>query len=189
MHPVQGALGGHALHGGYVATGAEHRAGSGHDDHPNGRISFGGLDRLGQGDAQLDVDRVALLRPVEGDGAHRRVVVDEYRAGGRLGHWPLNFGGRRSITARSPSSASWVPDNSETVRDSSASRCSTEAPNPFHTRRLVAETARVGELARVLAISVARVDSSSSGTVSVISPISRASAADKVGLSSSTRSA
>ena len=61
------------------------------------------------------------------------------------------------MTARNPSSASAVPDSSETVRDSSASRCSTEAPNPFHTSRLVAETASVGELANVVAISVARV--------------------------------
>ena len=114
--------------------------------------------------------------------AHRRDVVDEYWAGGRCGHWSPNFGGRRSITARSPSSASWVPDNSDTVRDSSASRCSTEAPTPFHTRRLVADRASVGELANVAAISVARVDNSSSGTVSVIRPISLASAADKRGI-------
>jgi hypothetical protein len=82
-----------------------------------------------------------------------------------------------------------VPESSDTVRDSSASRCSAEAPSPLHTRRLVADTASGGELAKVVAISVARLDNSSSGTVSVTIPISRASAADKVGLSNRTRSA
>ena len=137
------------------------------------RIAVSGLDRLSQGDTQLDVDRVALVRPVERDGAHRGVIVDEHRAGGGGGHRPVNLGERRSMTARNPSSASAVPDSSDTVRDSSASRCSTEAPNPFHTRRLVAETASVGELANVVAISVARVNNSSSGTVSVTRPISQ----------------
>ena len=103
-------------------------------------IAVGGLDRLCESDAQRDVDRVALLRPVERDCATAAIVVDKHWAGGRGGHRPVNLGERRSMTARSPSNASAVPESSETVRDSSASRCSTEAPTPFHTSRLVADS-------------------------------------------------
>ena len=50
-------------------------------------VGVGGLDRLGQRDAELEVDGVALLGPVQRDGAHGAVVVDENRRCGDGGHY------------------------------------------------------------------------------------------------------
>ena len=93
------------------------------------------------------------------------------------------------MTARSPSSASAVPESSETVRASSAKRCSTDAPTPLHTSRLLADSAWVGSstscdgqfLGAALQFAVGR-DLGDQ-------PDSKASAAVIVGLVSTIRSA
>src|SRR5450755_2743849 len=178
---------GHRAHGGDVPSRAEGPARPGQHDHPYAVVAHGRLDGLGQPHPQRDVDGVAALRPVQRDHPDRPLVPDEHDGPGPVigrlgGHRPLNFGGRRSITAARPSRASAVPDSSETVRASSGSRSWTPAPTPPHTSRLVAASASGALAASSAASSPTRAASRLSGTTSVTTPRSQACAAVSVGL-------
>src|SRR5690606_5595082 len=179
LRPGQRLLARHPPHGGDVAAGTERAARSGAHHHTHAGVRHRGFHRVPQLDAQFEIDRVALARAVQRDHPHRPAILGQHTVGHR--YFPVNRGGRRSITAARPSNASAVPDSSATVRASSGSCSSSDEPTPRHTRRLVAAMACGGRAAIVRASASASSKTDSSGTTLVSSPTSRASAAVNVG--------
>src|SRR5439155_15339384 len=129
-------------------------------------------------------DHVRALRgqaPRDGGADASAPARDERPPAGEAHHRPWKRGGRRWITASSPSRESAVPLSADTVRASSGRHDSTDRPTPSQSRRLVPASANGAPAASSRARASASAVRSPPGTTRVTMPRSLASAAVSVG--------